>query len=188
MCPCLCLCLSLPLRLCVGIGVGVGFVCVSVSVDTLPWQGGLRPHHYCHVWHDSFIYYIIHSNTKAASLLPYAICDITHSYATWLIDILLMDIQGVLRPHHYCHCEMIHLHATWLIDKSLMDRQGGLRPHHYCLPVLKREEHRAALVKAATSVSLVCHITQLVLLLPLVWVTSHFNGPFHVWTGHVRYG
>ena len=28
---------------------------------------------------------------------------------------------------------------------------GGLRPHFYCLPVLKREEHRIALVKAATS-------------------------------------
>jgi len=28
---------------------------------------------------------------------------------------------------------------------------GGLRPHHYCLPVLKREEHREALVRAATS-------------------------------------
>ena len=28
---------------------------------------------------------------------------------------------------------------------------GGLRPHHYCLPVLKREEHRLALVAAATS-------------------------------------
>jgi dihydroorotase len=28
---------------------------------------------------------------------------------------------------------------------------GGLRPHWYCLPVLKREEHREALVKAATS-------------------------------------
>lgn len=28
---------------------------------------------------------------------------------------------------------------------------GGLRPHYYCLPVLKREEHRLALVKAATS-------------------------------------
>jgi dihydroorotase len=27
--------------------------------------------------------------------------------------------------------------------------QGGLRPHWYCLPVLKREEHRAALVGAA---------------------------------------
>lgn len=28
---------------------------------------------------------------------------------------------------------------------------GGLRPHHWCLPVLKREEHRRALVLAATS-------------------------------------
>jgi dihydroorotase len=28
---------------------------------------------------------------------------------------------------------------------------GGIRPHYYCLPVLKRETHRVALVKAATS-------------------------------------
>lgn len=28
---------------------------------------------------------------------------------------------------------------------------GGIRPHFYCLPILKRETHRAALVKAATS-------------------------------------
>ncbi len=28
---------------------------------------------------------------------------------------------------------------------------GGIRPHYYCLPVLKREEHRRALVQAATS-------------------------------------
>ena len=28
---------------------------------------------------------------------------------------------------------------------------GGVRPHFYCLPVLKRETHRQALVKAATS-------------------------------------
>ena len=28
---------------------------------------------------------------------------------------------------------------------------GGIRPHYYCLPVLKREEHRRALVAAATS-------------------------------------
>ena len=27
---------------------------------------------------------------------------------------------------------------------------GGIRPHYYCLPVLKREKHRLALVKAAT--------------------------------------
>lgn len=29
--------------------------------------------------------------------------------------------------------------------------KGGIRPHYYCLPVLKREEHRLALLKAATS-------------------------------------
>ncbi len=29
--------------------------------------------------------------------------------------------------------------------------QGGVRPHWYCLPVLKREIHREALVRAATS-------------------------------------
>ena len=29
--------------------------------------------------------------------------------------------------------------------------KGGIRPHSYCLPVLKREEHRLALLKAATS-------------------------------------
>jgi dihydroorotase len=28
---------------------------------------------------------------------------------------------------------------------------GGLRPHYYCLPVLKKEKHRQALVKAAIS-------------------------------------
>lgn len=29
--------------------------------------------------------------------------------------------------------------------------KGGIRPHYYCLPILKREEHRQALVRAATS-------------------------------------
>ncbi len=29
--------------------------------------------------------------------------------------------------------------------------QGGIRPHYYCLPVLKREQHRTALVEAAIS-------------------------------------
>ena len=29
--------------------------------------------------------------------------------------------------------------------------KGGLRPHFYCLPVLKREEHRLALLKVATN-------------------------------------
>ncbi|MBL8252591.1 MAG: dihydroorotase [Candidatus Competibacter sp.] len=29
--------------------------------------------------------------------------------------------------------------------------QGGIRPHYYCLPILKREHHRQALIRAATS-------------------------------------
>lgn len=45
--------------------------------------------------------------------------------------------------------------ATITAHHLLLNRnaifQGGLRPHHYCLPVLKREVHRQALVKAATS-------------------------------------
>jgi dihydroorotase len=45
--------------------------------------------------------------------------------------------------------------ATLTAHHLLMNRTaifaGGINPHHYCLPVLKREPHRRALVKAATS-------------------------------------
>ena len=37
-----------------------------------------------------------------------------------------------------------------LINRNAMFN-GGIRPHHYCLPVAKREEHRQALLKAASS-------------------------------------
>lgn len=45
--------------------------------------------------------------------------------------------------------------ATITAHHLLLNRnalfEGGIRPHHYCLPVLKREEHRLALVNAAIS-------------------------------------
>jgi dihydroorotase len=45
--------------------------------------------------------------------------------------------------------------ATITAHHLLLNRNsifaGGIRPHHYCLPVLKRENHRRALVAAATS-------------------------------------
>lgn len=45
--------------------------------------------------------------------------------------------------------------ATITAHHLLMNRNamfsGGIRPHHYCLPILKREEHRQALVAAAIS-------------------------------------
>ena len=48
-----------------------------------------------------------------------------------------------------------HTAATVTAHHLLYNRNaiflGGLRPHYYCLPVLKREEHRLALVQAATS-------------------------------------
>ena len=48
-----------------------------------------------------------------------------------------------------------HTAATITAHHLLYNRNalfmGGLRPHFYCLPVLKRELHRLALVRAATS-------------------------------------
>lgn len=45
--------------------------------------------------------------------------------------------------------------ATITAHHLLMNRNaifaGGVRPHNYCLPVLKRENHRQALIAAATS-------------------------------------
>jgi dihydroorotase len=47
-------------------------------------------------------------------------------------------VAGTITPHH-CLLNRVALF------------EGGLRPHHYCLPILKREEHRAAVANAATS-------------------------------------
>jgi len=60
---------------------------------------------------------------------------------------------------HYVHDAQTatknSLAATITPQHLLMNRNaifaGGIRPHNYCLPVLKREEHRVALLEAATS-------------------------------------
>jgi dihydroorotase len=45
--------------------------------------------------------------------------------------------------------------ATITAHHLLLNRNaifaGGINPHHYCMPILKREPHRRALLKAATS-------------------------------------
>lgn len=48
------------------------------------------------------------------------------------------NLGGTITPHHL------------MINRNHM-LVGGIRPHYYCLPILKREEHRKALVSAATS-------------------------------------
>ena len=45
----------------------------------------------------------------------------------------------------------ITAHHLLLNRGDLFD--GGVRPHHYCLPILKRERHRLALIRAAVSSS-----------------------------------
>ncbi len=48
------------------------------------------------------------------------------------------SVAATITAHHLLH------------NRNAMFK-GGIRPHFYCLPVLKREEHRQALVAAATS-------------------------------------
>ena len=55
----------------------------------------------------------------------------------------------------YVESIVTHTGATITAHHLLYNRNaiftGGVRPHFYCLPVLKRETHRLALMKAATS-------------------------------------
>ncbi len=63
---------------------------------------------------------------------------LTTKYAVEFIKSASTRIAGTITAHHL------------LLNRTAMFA-GGLRPHLYCLPVLKREEHRSALVDAATS-------------------------------------
>ena len=63
---------------------------------------------------------------------------ITTRDAVQYLEVTGPNIAATITAHHL----LLNRNALFL---------GGLRPHHYCLPVLKREEHREALVEAATS-------------------------------------
>jgi dihydroorotase len=62
---------------------------------------------------------------------------ITTSEAAAYVDAAGPNVAATITAHHL------------LYNRNAIFR-GGLRPHLYCLPVLKREPHRAALVRAAT--------------------------------------
>jgi len=61
----------------------------------------------------------------------------THQAATF-VQAAPPQVAATITAHHL----LLNRNALFV---------GGLQPHHYCLPVLKRETHRQALVKAATS-------------------------------------
>jgi dihydroorotase len=62
---------------------------------------------------------------------------ITTREAAEYVDAAGPNVAATITAHHL------------LYNRNAIFR-GGLRPHLYCLPVLKRETHRAALVRAAT--------------------------------------
>lgn len=68
---------------------------------------------------------------------------------------IVMEHVTTLEAAEYVAAANRFLAATITPQHLLFNRNaifmGGIRPHYYCLPVLKRETHRLALVKAATS-------------------------------------
>lgn len=63
---------------------------------------------------------------------------ITTEDAVNFIDRSGENIAATITPHH------LEFNRNAIF-------QGGIRPHYYCLPIAKREEHRQALRRAATS-------------------------------------
>jgi dihydroorotase len=63
---------------------------------------------------------------------------ITTQEAAQFVEAAGDNVAATITPHHL----QINRNAIF---------QGGIRPHAYCLPVAKREHHRLALRKAATS-------------------------------------
>lgn len=63
---------------------------------------------------------------------------ITTTAAAAFVEAASSRIAATITAHHL------------LLNRNALF-EGGIRPHHYCLPILKRENHRQALIAAATS-------------------------------------
>jgi dihydroorotase len=63
---------------------------------------------------------------------------VTTREAVQFVEASSANVAATITPQHL------------LFNRNAM-LAGGIRPHYYCLPILKRETHRQALVKAATS-------------------------------------
>ncbi|MFA5172460.1 MAG: dihydroorotase [Sulfuriferula sp.] len=76
--------------------------------------------------------------TRAFPALKIVLEHITTQQGAEFVTDAPANIAATITAHHL------------LYNRNAMF-QGGIRPHYYCLPILKREQHRLALVKAATS-------------------------------------
>jgi len=62
---------------------------------------------------------------------------ITTKQAVSFVNLAGENVAATITPHHL------------ILNRNDLFK-GGIRPHHYCLPIVKREEHRLALLEAAT--------------------------------------
>lgn len=63
---------------------------------------------------------------------------VTTSEAVQFVEAASSNVAATITPQH-----LLYNRNALLV--------GGIRPHYYCLPIIKREQHRLALVAAATS-------------------------------------
>src|SRR5438477_1276850 len=86
----------------------------------------------------AFIEESLGSLLERFSQLKVVLEHITTRDAVQYVEVTAPNVAATVTAHHL----LMNRNALFM---------GGIRPHHYCLPVLKREEHREALVEAATS-------------------------------------
>jgi dihydroorotase len=86
----------------------------------------------------AFIEEILGPTVERFAGLKIVLEHITTRDAVHYVEVTGPNIAATITAHHL----LLNRNALFL---------GGIRPHHYCLPVLKREQHREALVAAATS-------------------------------------
>lgn len=85
-----------------------------------------------------FIERILEKLIEALPNLKVVLEHITTEQAVRFVESCGPNVAATITPHH------LHINRNAMFA-------GGIRPHAYCLPVAKREVHRLALRKAATS-------------------------------------
>ena len=85
-----------------------------------------------------FIEEVLGPTVARFSNLKVVLEHITTREAVQYVEVTGDNVAATITAHHL----LLNRNALFM---------GGIRPHHYCLPVLKREEHRDALVAAAVS-------------------------------------
>ena len=86
----------------------------------------------------AFILEVLGPTMERFSHLKVVLEHITTREAVQYVEVTGPNVAATITAHHL----LMNRNALFM---------GGMRPHHYCLPVLKREEHREALVAAAVS-------------------------------------